>query len=227
MTSSKQKESEEHSDSKFLAITQWITDCAVDGVPPLTSAENLAKEYLLDRGYVSHDHRVEALIRWETSKNFTTGFLTGLGGILTLPVSVPAALGAAWVVQARLAGAIAHIYGHDLRSDRVRTLVLLSLVGDSAKEVVKRVGIEIGKKSFHQLLMKIPGRVLIEINKKVGYRLITKAGEKGIINLTKAVPIVGGVVGGIVDATGCYAVGNIATTVFRRDDDEQSPSASS
>ena len=36
-------------------------------------------------------------------------------------------------------------------------------------------------------------------NDFLGYRELTKAGEKGVINLTKWVPILGGIVGGIVD----------------------------
>ncbi len=63
--------------------------------------------------------RVAALIRRETRKNFTSGFLTGLGGVVTFPVSIPAALGASWLIQARMAAAIAKIYGHDLASEPV------------------------------------------------------------------------------------------------------------
>jgi len=74
-------------------------------------AAGLAAEYLGDDKYRDDGARVAALIKWETAKNFTTGFLTGLGGFITLPVAVPAALAASWVVQARMAAAIACIYG--------------------------------------------------------------------------------------------------------------------
>lgn len=215
-------ESSEQSESKYLKFTRYIIDSAIGGISPLASAENLAGEYLLDKSYTSNDERIESLIRWETSKNFTSGFLTGLGGILAMPVAVPAALGASYVVQARMAAAIAAIYGHDLNSDKVRTFVLLSVAGNSAKEVIKDVGIKAGNKSLEKLLMSIPGKVLIEINKKVGYRLLTKAGEKGAVNLIKVVPIAGGVVGGVVDASACYIVGQVATTFFRRDAGESS-----
>ena len=77
----------------------------------------------------------------------------GLGGVLTLPVAVPSALGASWVIQARMVAAIAGIYGHDIRSDRVRTLVLLALVGDSAKEVVKAAGVKVSEKVTTKLLI--------------------------------------------------------------------------
>jgi len=101
--------------SKALQLVNWIVDKAIDGVPPLSSAHDLAQEYLIDKSYPDHDERVGSLINWETSKNFTTGFITGLGGLLTLPIAVPSALGASWVIQARMVGAIAVIYGHDLQ----------------------------------------------------------------------------------------------------------------
>jgi ABC-type uncharacterized transport system permease subunit len=80
---------------------------------------------------------VDALIRWEAAKNFTSGFLTGLGGVVTLPVTIPSALGASWITQARMCGAIAAVYGHALKEDRVRTLVLLAMIGDSGKEILR------------------------------------------------------------------------------------------
>ena len=207
-------------DSQIHQFVDWITDKAISGVPPLSSAEDLAKEYLIDVSYPHHDDRVWSLINWETTKNFTSGFVTGLGGLLTLPISIPSAFGASWIIQARMAGAIASIYGHSLGSDRVRTLVLLSLLGDAGKEVLKQAGIKIAQKLTENLIKQIPGKVLIEINKKVGFRLITKAGERGVVNLMKAVPVLGGFVGGVVDAAACRIVGDTAQKLFRRDDDE-------
>lgn len=203
-------------ESQAVKIVKWIIDKAVNGLPPLSSADDLAQEYLIDDGYPDNEARVDALINWETAKNFTSGFITGLGGLITLPASVPSALGASWVIQARMSGAIAVIYGHSLREDRVRTLVLLSLLGDAGKEVLKRAGIKVGQKVTQNVIKRIPGKVLIEINKKVGFRLLTKAGEKGVVNLTKAVPLVGGIVGGIFDAVTCRSVGYAAQRIFKK-----------
>jgi len=200
---------------KASQLVTWIVDTAVDGVPPLSSASNLAKEYMIDASFTSNDERVASLIKWETSKNFTAGFIAGLGGLLTLPVAVPAAFGASWLIQARMAGAIAVIDGHELEEDRVRTLVLLSIIGDSAKEVLKQAGVKVAGKLTEKVVMKVPGKVLIEINKRVGFRLLTKAGEKGALVLMKGVPVVGGVVGGAFDAVACRTVGNLAHSIFQ------------
>lgn len=169
---------------------------------------------MIDASFPDHEERIESLVNWETTKNFTTGFVTGLGGLLTLPITAPAAFGASWIVQARMSAAIAQIAGYDLECDRVRSFVVACLVGDAMKDIVKEVGIKAGTGLTKSLLHKVPDRVLIEINKKVGFRLITKAGERGAINLMKGVPIVGGVVGGVFDAGACRIVGKNAKRLF-------------
>lgn len=201
--------------SRAAQLVEWLQTRAFEGIGPLSSSTELAEEYRIDQDYPDNDARVRALIRWETAKNFTSGFLTGLGGLVTLPIAVPAALGASWLILARMVAAIAVIYGHDLREDRVRTMVLLAVVGDGAKEVLKRAGIHVGRKLTERTISQISGKTLIEINKRVGFRLVTKAGERGVVNLMKAVPLAGGVVGGGFDAAICRQVGRVATKLFR------------
>ena len=206
----------EAEESKALQVANWLTEKAVGGVGPLSSAEDLALEYLNDSNYEDNDKRVDSLINWETSKNFSTGFITGLGGFATLPVAIPASLGASWVLQARMAAAIARIYGHDLNEERVKTLILCVIIGQDIKEVCKQAGIKIGTKLTYVAIRKLPSEVLKRINQAVGFRLITKAGEKGIINLTKLVPVVGGVVGGTFDAITCRITAKAAREAFRQ-----------
>jgi uncharacterized protein (DUF697 family) len=184
-------------------------------LPPLSSAEDLATEYLIDRGYETHDERVASLIKWETTKNFTSGFITGLGGFITLPVAIPSALGASWLIQARMAGAIARIYGHDLSEDRVRTMVLLSLAGDVAKEAMEDLGINLGAKVPNRAIKQVPGRALVEVNKRIGLQLLSKAGGRSLAQFPKLIPVVGGVVGGAFDAVVCRMVGRTAKSLFR------------
>ena len=59
-----------------LKLANWITDRSIKGISPLQSAEELAERYRIDNTYASNDKRVDALIRWETSKNFTAGFIS-------------------------------------------------------------------------------------------------------------------------------------------------------
>lgn len=205
----------EPSETSAQALVRYLLERGLNGVPPLSSAESLATEYLIDAGYEDNDQRVESLVNWETTKNFTTGFLTGLGGIIALPVSIPSALGASWLIQARMSGAIARIYDHDLDDERVRTMILLSLAGDTVKEALKPMGIKLGNKLTERAVAQIPGRALVEVNKRIGIRLLTRAGERGFVNFSKAVPVLGGVVGGALDAVVCRAVGRTAKSLFQ------------
>jgi hypothetical protein len=197
-----------------LTLVKRVSEQAITGLGPLKSAEELAEEYMNDNAYSDKAARIQALIRWESSKSFSTGFITGLGGFSTLPAAIPASLGASWVVQARLAAAIARIHGHDLSEDRIRTLVMLSLIGNAAKDELKWVGIRLGNQLATRAIRQISGRMLVEINRRVGFRMLAKAGEKGVLNLSRLVPVAGGLVGGTFDAVACRAVGHMADTLF-------------
>jgi uncharacterized protein (DUF697 family) len=196
------------------ALVTFLLDKGLGGFPPLSSAAALADEYLIDQGFKDDDQRVAALIKWETRKNFTTGFITGLGGFVSLPMGVPSALVASWLIQARMAGAIARIYGHDLADPRVRTMILLSLAGDVAKQAMADFGLNLGNKLRQTIAKQVPGRALVEINKRIGLKLIAQTTQRGLAQFPKAVPVLGGVVGGAFDAVVCRLVGRTARKLF-------------
>lgn len=56
--------------------------------------------------------------------------------------------------------------------------------------------------------------VLVKINQKVGFRLFTKFGEKGVINIGKAIPLLGGIVGSLFDTVSTNTIGNVARDTF-------------
>jgi uncharacterized protein (DUF697 family) len=199
-------------------LATWLLEKGIAGAGPLAGARELASEYLADVRYASNDERVDALIERETIKNFATGFVTGVGGAFTLPVSIPSALAASWVIQARMAGAIAHLYGHDLSSTRTQTSVLMSLAGDVARQAIGDLGLPLGPKLTQRAVEQIPGRALVEINKRIGLRLLARAGERSVAGFSRFVPVVGGVVGGTLDAVVCRMVGRTAKSLHRRPD---------
>ena len=135
---------------------------------------------------------------------------------LRFPGAIPASLFADYFLQARLVGAVAALHGHRLEEERVRTMILLCMLGNDGKEVIREAGIRAGRALALSALSRVSGKALVEINKKVGFCLFTKAGEKGVVNLTKVVPVAGGLIGGAVDAIACRVVGRYADRVFRR-----------
>jgi len=52
----------------------------------------------------------------------------------------------------------------------------------------------VGNKIALKLFKELPAKTLTEINKKVGFKLLTKFGNKGVINVSKTIPLVGGIV---------------------------------
>ena len=200
------------SESKMLQALNWAYKQATEGIKGVDSAQVLAMEYLATDGDLRA--QVNRLIRWQNSKAATTGFLTGLGGIIAMPVTIPANIAIVLFVQVRMIAAIAAMSGQDLKDDRIRTLVYACLAGDAAKEILRDVGIVIGTKMGTNLVAKISGKTLTVINQKVGFRLLTKFGEKGVINIGKAVPLLGGIIGGTVDAVATNIIGNVARDTF-------------
>jgi len=198
--------------SGIAAALDWAYDKAVNGIPKLDRAEDLAEDYL--KRSSSSEEAIENLIAWQIGKAGVAGFVTGLGGIVTLPVAVPANLASVLWIQIRMVAAIAHIRGFDIRSDQVRALVLACLAGSSTNDILKDVGINVGSKLGKQAITRIPSVMLRKINQTVGFRLVTKAGSSGAVNLSKIIPFIGGVVGGSFDAAMTRGIGGAAKALF-------------
>ncbi|MGL4760159.1 MAG: EcsC family protein [Sarcina sp.] len=199
-------------ESKMLKVMDWSYDKAVNGLPGMEKADELAQSYLSKSKSV--DEAIDKFIKWQQAKCATSGFVTGLGGIITLPVAVPANISSVLYIQIRMIATIASMRGYNLRDDQVKTLVYLSLTGQGAAEILKKSGIKIGQGMATVLVSKIPSEVIKVINQKVGFRLLTKFGEKGVVNLGKCIPLVGGVIGGTVDGFGTRTIGKTAKKLF-------------
>lgn len=198
--------------SLVMRAMDWAYDKAVNGTCGLDSAEKMAADYLNGNG--SLRDKANSLIRWQNSKAGASGFLTGVGGLLTLPVTLPANITSVLFVQIRMIAAIAKMGGYDLRDDKVKTMVYLCLTASSAADVIKQVSIAVGEKIAMNAIKKIPASVFREINKNVGFKLFTKFGEKGIVNLGKCMPLLGGIVSGLFDTISTNAIGNVARDTF-------------
>lgn len=207
-------------ENKAVQLVNYIIENGIAGIGPLSSAESLAGEYIRDSRYANNAERCEALVNWESAKNFTSGFISGLGGLVTLPLSVPGALTASWIIQARMVAAIAKINGYDIKEDRVKTMILLTIVGGEIKDILKDAGYVLTTRLTISLIQQIPGKLLYEINKAVGFRLITRAGTTGIVNLMKVVPILGGAVTGTIDGFYCMKIGQKAIQLFTMESKE-------
>lgn len=197
----------------MMNLLDKVYDSAVQGIhkvsPPVSQ---VADEYLTKSNDIPT--AAKSFINYQVAKCATSGFVTGLGGFLTLPVAVPANIGSVLYVQTRMIATLAHMAGYDTNSDQVQTLVYACLAGVSVDHIVKKAGVEFGERLATSLIAKIPGSTLTKINQKVGFRFITKFGEKGIINLGKMIPAVGGIISGGFDFVETKIIADRAYKMF-------------
>ena len=181
-----------------MRILDSCYEKCLNGIPKVSpSVEEMANDYL--KKYKTKEEACKAMIRNQITKCATSGFITGFGGFITMPVTLPANITSVIYVQMRMIACISYMAGFDLDSDQTQTLVYACLAGVAVNNVIKQAGIKFGVKFANGLIKKIPGKVLIKINQKVGFRFATKFGTKGIINLGKLIPGVGAVIGGGLD----------------------------
>lgn len=203
---------------QMMELLDKCYEGAINGLSGNKTCEQLAFDYLAKNKDAKN--AAKKLIKNQITKCTTSGFVTSLGGLITLPVAIPANVASVLYIQIRMIGALAVLGGYDLRNDEVQTMIYLCLVKSSITDICKTAGVQIANKMTINMLKKLPGKVLTKINQKVGFRLLTKFGEKGIINLVKVVPIVGGVVGGGVDFVGTKLIANKAYKTFLLNDIE-------
>ena len=158
--------------------------------------------------------QIAALIRAASAQAGLVGFATGLGGLITLPIALPANIAGVLTLQINLIQEIARLRGHPLDSERVRTLTLACLAGNTAFDVLKTAGVRVGERLTLQAIAQLSGPTLARIAELVGVRLAATAGASGSVNLAKAVPVVGGLVGGAMDGLLTAAVGAAARAMF-------------
>lgn len=205
-----------NSPEQVQALLDACYQAALDGIPKVSSSvDTLVDEY---RG--KSETTAEAarkLISNQLIKCSASGFLSGVGGALTLPVTVAAVsadIGSVIYMQMRMVAALAQMGGYDIHSDQVQTMVYVCLTGKAMSDILKSAGIKTSERLAVNVIKKLPGSVCTAINRRVGMRFVTKFGEKGVVNLGKMVPVVGGVVGGGFDFATTKTIGDNAYRMF-------------
>lgn len=193
-------------------MLEWSYGKAITGGGVLGSAYDLAAGY--QQKSRSSQEAVANRINWQTAKCATTGFVTGMGGVITLPFAIPANVASVLLFQLQMIAAIAIIGGHDPQSHQVRSLAFICLTGNAAADLMKKLGVGAGEKTALLAMEAITVQVAAKVNKLVGLRLLTRFGKKGIVNFSKVVPVVGGLVCGSVDAATTRVIGKTAAKYF-------------
>lgn len=212
-TEKKEKKKKFISQEDIMNMLNTCYDKSKNGInkvsPPI---EQFAEDYLEKEP--DAEKAAKSMLKNQIAKCTTSGFITGFGGVITLPVSIPANIGSVLYVQMMMIACTAYMAGYDLDSDQVQTFVYACLAGVSVNELIKQTGIKIGTKVAQKSIEKIPGKALTRINQKIGFRFVTKFGKKGILNLGKLVPGVGAIINGSLDFAETKVIANRAYKMF-------------
>ena len=190
-----QEEENESSQSKFIKSLNVLYEKAISwitgsDIPP---AQKMWEKYLEKYNWNKY-LATTALIKMQYYKTFWTGFASWLWWITFLPFTLPADLSSSLFIEMRMLWAIAYVWWYDLKSQKAKSLVFVCLLWWSVKRVLKNAWVKLWQKTIKNALAKIPEKMFIEINKKVWIQLFAKLSWKWFISVSKAIPILWGII---------------------------------
>lgn len=187
-----------------------VLEIAIDGLGPVPSAKQVASK-ALERSSGAVDPAIESIIDSHVRLATAQGFVTNLGGFALLPVAVPTNVTGVAVLHVRMIAAIAHLRGYDLNDNRVRTALVMCLLGG------EQVGRYIAEGKLPTSPMAVATAPVFdpELDRRVAEEvvgdLMARIGGKNVaLMLTKRVPLVGGGIGAVVDAVATRQIGKFA-----------------
>lgn len=174
-------------------MIERLMDVGIDGRGPFSSAQSVAD--LARAEHRNVEPTVDGIVRSHLRLAAANGFVTGVGGFVTLPIALPANVMGFYLVATRMVAGIASARGYDIRQPEVRSAILLALVGADADDLLKKAGVAGTGRLANLAAQRLPGPALMAVNKAVAFRLLSRAGKRSVTRFGKAVPLVGGAVG--------------------------------
>ena len=196
-------------------VMRVLLEVGIDGFAQVPGAKATAVKQLQKHGAV--DAAIDAVVLNHVALSSAQGFMSNVGGVLASIVSIPGNLAGLAVLQIRMVGAIAHLRGYDIDDPRVRTAMMMCLLGgDQIVRLIEKgqlpstpMAVATAPVFDPDLDRRVAERVVREMATRVG-------GTNGALLLTKRIPLVGGGVGAVVDAATTRQVGIFAGKELRR-----------
>lgn len=185
-------------DALSTHLVERLLKTGFDGRMRFDSARAVAKG-ALDAQNGDAERAVADVVAAHRKLAATSGFLTSVGGLITLPVAIPANVVGFYTLATRMTAAIAAIRGYDINRPELRSAVLLTLIGTDAGDVMAKAGVTTTGGLAGMATRKLPPAALMMVNKAVGFRLVSRMGGRVLARAGKAVPLVGGAVGAGLD----------------------------
>ena len=109
-------------------VLRSIIEFAINGNSAFPGAKTTAARSLQAKG--EREAAIDQVVLQHIGLASAQGFLTSVGGLITLPVGLPANLAGLAVLSVRMIGSIAHLRGYDVDDRRVRAALTLAMLGD-------------------------------------------------------------------------------------------------
>jgi hypothetical protein len=180
-------------------IVENLLDTGIDGKGPFDSATKVA-DNALRKHHGNAEQAISGVVSSHLKLAAAGGFVTSVGGFITLPVALPANVVGFYLLATRMTAAVARLRGYDIANPQIRSAVLLTLVGADADDLLAKAGMVAPTGALSNLAaQRLPGPALMVLNKAIGFRLLSTAGKKTLTRFGRKMPIVGGVVGAGMD----------------------------
>lgn len=195
-------------------VLNTLYPIALSGLPVLGKPQDAAAEARRTVG--GRAEQAERLVRRHIALCGAAGFVSGLGGWITLPFVLPANIAGVALVQLHMAASVAALGGKDPAQPDVKRRVVDCLVGaaqqgtedenrEAEQEAVDRFGIKLAERGLNFVISNAAGAA-VWASKKVGGRL-----QRRII---RGVPVLGGVIGAVSDGFVTTQVARAAIETF-------------
>ena len=209
-----------------MGMLDTLYQQVIDGVSQLSPpVKQVAKDYLARR--IEPSDAAKLMIRAQIGKCTSSGALTGLGGLATLPLTIPLNVSTVLYFQMRMVACTACMAGLDLRDESVKTLVLACFAGVELTDELKdgdgklasgKIGEKAGDELIVSLIKKLPTSSLKTINQKVAVQFAEQTAKMGVKNAGKLIPGLGAIIGGSFDYVSAKLMGNRAYQWFFEND---------
>lgn len=190
-----------------------LLEVAINGTSTVPGAKATAAKHLVKRNSV--EEALESLVINHVGLAGAQGFVTSLGGLPTIAVTLPANIAGLAIVQIRLIACIAHLRGYDINTPQVRTAMILCLMGrdgtqklvDSGDLPTTPLAIATAPVFDATLDQLVSEKVLGELVSRIG-------GRRASLLFARRVPLLGGGVGATMDGLSTIEIGGYARGVF-------------
>ena len=188
-----------------------LLEIAIDGYGRLPSARSAAARHLQKQAG-SADEAISSIIDHHVRLASAQGFVTNIGGLAMLPIAIPANITGVATVQVRMVAAIAHLRGYDLNDNRVRTALVMCLMG--GEQVAEHIAE--GTLPTSPLAVATAPIFDPELDRLVAEEVLTdlaaRIGGKNVaLAIVKRVPLMGGGVSAVMDGIATYQIGRYAS----------------